>query len=87
MLSPEERRLLVRYCRDHQIAVCSVCEGTYKLDELGAEMLGLYSSSELCSRCRIPLVDSIRAHMASCTVMGVQTAEAGDRASDPPAVE
>jgi hypothetical protein len=87
MLSPEERRLLVRYCWDHQIAVCSVCEGTYKLDELGAEMLGLYSSSELCSRCRIPLVDSIRAHMASCTVMGVQTAEAGDRASDPPAVE
>jgi hypothetical protein len=76
MLSPEERRLLVRYCRDHQIAVCSVCEGTYKLDELGAEMLGLYSSSELCRRCCIPLVDSIRAHMASCTVMGAQAAEA-----------
>ena len=80
MLSPEERRLLLRYCWDHLIAECPVCRGTYKLDELGAEMFGLYSSSELCPRCRIPLVESIRAHMAACTVTGAQAAETRERA-------
>ena len=79
MLSPEERRILIRYCWDHRIAVCSVCEGTYKLDQLGAELLGLYSSWDLCPPCRIPLVDSIRAHMAACTTLRVQTAEARER--------
>ena len=80
MLSPDERLLLLRYCWDHLVAECPVCEGTYRLDELTGELFGLYSSSELCPRCRIPLVESIRAHMAACTVLRVQAAEARERA-------
>ena len=80
MLFPEEHRLLIRYCWDHLIAECPVCGRAYKLHELGTELFGRYSSSELCPRCRVPLLASIRAHMAACTVIAAQAAEALQRA-------
>lgn len=94
MLSPAERALVLRYCWEHLLAECPGCGVSYKLDELTAEMLlGMYSSSELCPRCCLPLVDSIRSHMGVCTALKVQAAEVrehaqalqrGEGASDPP---
>ena len=71
-LTPEERRLLFRYCLEHPIARCPKCAGEYKMSELGTDLFGTRSS--LCRSCRVPLTDSIRAHLASCTFLRVQVA-------------
>ena len=77
MLTADERRLLFVHCRDHPVARCATCRGEYRLAELGSEMLG--SRTHLCRECRIPLEDSIRSHMGTCTLLRAQVAEAVGR--------
>jgi hypothetical protein len=57
-----------------------VCETDYKMSELASDMVG--ARTELCRGCRRPLVDSIRAHVASCVVLRVQTAGLLERAKE-----
>jgi hypothetical protein len=77
MLTVEERRLLFQYCWDHAVASCGPCQADYRLPELGADPFrGL---SHLCPRCRADLSASAREHVASCTALRVQEAEARER--------
>jgi hypothetical protein len=64
-LTPEEQRLLFRFCREHPIAQCQSCRGDYTMAELGSDLFG--TRFNLCRSCRVPLTDSIREHLALCT--------------------
>ena len=78
MLTVEERRLIFQYCWEHPVASCVPCHAEYRLPELGADVFrGL---SHLCPRCRADLSASAREHVASCTALRVQEAEARERA-------
>jgi hypothetical protein len=77
MLTPDERRLIFRYCWDHLVASCEPCQTHYRIDQLGIDLFrGL---SHLCTKCRADLKASVRKHIASCTALRVQEAEAQER--------
>jgi hypothetical protein len=67
MLSRTERALLFRYCFEHPVATCTVCNADYRLEELAADVFrGL---SHLCPSCRVDLSESAREHLASCSLL------------------
>jgi hypothetical protein len=77
MLTPDERRLIFRYCWNHLVASCEPCQTHYRIDQLGIDSFrGL---SHLCTKCRADLKASVRKHIASCTALRVQEAEAQER--------
>ena len=80
MLSPEERDLLFQYCWGHVVARCPKCGSAYRMQDLGADLTR--QQSTFCSLCRISLVRSIRAHLASCTALRVRAAAIRGRARD-----
>jgi hypothetical protein len=43
-LTPEEQRLLFRFCREHPIARCRSCRGDYTMAELGSDLFGTAST-------------------------------------------
>ena len=78
MLSPEERCLLFQYCRDHLIAYCRDCDSQYRRTQLGADLSR--DLSHLCPRCRGDLSATVRAHLASCTLVRIRAEEAREGA-------
>jgi len=66
-LSPEERAMLFVYCSDHDVANCVPCDSSFRMAELGADLLG--SRTNVCPRCRSDLTESVRAHLFSCVVL------------------
>jgi len=66
-LSSEERAMLFVYCSDHDVANCVPCDSSFRMAELGADLLG--SRTNVCPRCRSDLTESIRAHLFSCVVL------------------
>jgi hypothetical protein len=64
MLTPAERALLFRACRDHSVARCERCGEAFRITELAADpFCGL---SHLCRSCRVDLSHSVREHLISC---------------------
>ena len=70
MLSPEEHGLLFMYCRGHSVARCPKCGSAYRMQDLGTRLSR--QQSHFCPRCRISLMNSMRAHLASCTATRIQ---------------
>ena len=66
-LSPEERAMLFVYCSDHHVASCVPCDGSFRMAELGADLLG--SRTNVCPRCRSDLTESVRGHLFGCVVL------------------
>ena len=77
MLTPDERRLIFRYCWDHLVASCEPCQTQYRIDQLGVDLFR--GRTHLCTKCRADLKASVREHLASCTVLRAQEAEARKR--------
>jgi hypothetical protein len=68
VLSAEERTLLVMYCRDHPVAACRRCAGSFQLRDVSKiDSFGIRSHE--CPRCQTDLTDSIRAHLDGCAVL------------------
>jgi transposase-like protein len=70
MLSSEERGLLVKYGWGHLVGRCPKCGSAYMMQDLGTRLSR--QQSHFCPRCRISLMNSLRAHLASCTAMRIQ---------------
>ena len=66
-LSPEERRLLFRYCFDHVVAECTQCSLDFRQTELGSDLLS--NRTNLCPRCRVDLTERLREHLHNCTML------------------
>ena len=69
-LTPDERSHLIRICWDHEIAVCSVCDRKYRMDQMLADLFR--RRYDLCPFCRVDLVPSIRRHIAECAIIRTQ---------------
>ena len=66
-LGPEERVLLFLFCWEHVVAKCDLCARGYRQSELAND---LFSGEEhLCPQCRADLLDSIRIHLYSCSML------------------
>jgi len=65
MLTDPERRVLAVYCFDHAVAVCAACQRTYKLSELGEDIMG--RRYYVCPWCRMNLLDQVRVHILTCS--------------------
>jgi hypothetical protein len=71
VLSAEERFLLVIYCRDHSVAECVRCAGTFHLREVASiDQFGIRSHG--CPWCHTDLTDSIRVHLYGCAMLPVE---------------
>src|SRR5262249_10996649 len=66
-LSPEEHVLLYVYCCDHAIAECAACGESFRQEDLGAAPFA--SRTYECLQCRADLTESIRAHLAACSML------------------
>jgi hypothetical protein len=68
VLSAEEWALLFTYCRDHPVAECVRCTGTFPLREMGSrDSFGIRSYG--CPFCHADLTASIRAHLYACALI------------------
>jgi hypothetical protein len=66
-LSAEERTLLFLHCWEHAVAKCRPCAREYRLSELAQD---LFSGQDyLCPQCRVDLLDSVRRHLYSCSMV------------------
>ena len=77
-LSPEERKLLFRYCFDHVVAQCAACARGFRQQELGVDLL-LYKSN-LCPGCRADLTVTVRSHLYGCELLPVEVRSRVDEA-------
>ena len=66
-LTMEERGLLFVYCSGHPVAYCLGCDLRFRLSELATDWLG--GRTDLCTRCRMDLTASARAHVFSCALL------------------
>src|SRR5262245_51096451 len=66
-LSDDERSRLIRVCWDHEVAVCGLCNRTYRVNEMGADLIRDHYS--VCPFCRVDLTSSIRQHIAHCAAV------------------
>jgi hypothetical protein len=66
VLSSEERALLFRYCRQHQVGTCSTC-GAFGYAELGSDLIA--GRTNLCPKCRQDLTESVRSHLYGCALL------------------
>src|SRR5262245_23338425 len=66
-LSESERSRLIRVCWDHEVAVCGLCDRTYRLREMGADLVR--DQYSVCPFCRVDLTSSIRQHIAHCAAV------------------
>lgn len=66
-LSPEERAILFRFCRNHAVAKCVACIASFRQDELGGDLLR--HRIHLCPRCRVDLTESVRGHLYGCVTL------------------
>jgi hypothetical protein len=66
-LSPDERTLLFRYCREHAVAMCTACAANFRQEELGADLLA--QRTNLCPHCRADLTESVRGHLYGCATL------------------
>src|SRR5262245_2705965 len=68
VLTPEERALVFVYCSGHVVALCPVCDVSYRYNELAADILG-GGCSNMCPRCRRDLTEAVRAHLFRCAML------------------
>jgi len=66
-VSNAEHVVLLRYCRDHNVARCGRCETSYHQQELGSALLGYLPL--VCPTCRDDLIGSVRAHIHDCPAL------------------
>src|SRR5262245_406600 len=66
-LSNAEHLVLLRYCRDHNVARCGRCETSYHQQEFGSALLGYLPL--VCPTCRDDLTGSVRAHIHDCPAL------------------
>ena len=59
--------MLFRYCRGHAIAKCGRCASEYRQSELASDRVG--AQQHLCPGCRADLLDSVRAHLYTCSTL------------------
>jgi len=67
VLSPEERALLFLYCWKHAVAKCGKCAREYRQFELAADLFS--GREELCPECNAELLDNVRSHLYSCSML------------------
>jgi hypothetical protein len=77
MLVPNERGLLLVYCKDHSVAVCPQCSESVAFDRIGADLI--MGRRDFCPSCRADLTTALRQHLAHCTLLRVQEREACPR--------
>ena len=73
MLSSAERALMLQACRDHPVADCAHCGGSFRYDELAADLF--QNLRDLCKNCRVDLTLSLRGHLVSCVGAARLTAQ------------
>jgi hypothetical protein len=68
VLSAEELTLLLIYCRDHPVAECIRCTGTFHLREVvSLDSFGI--RSYWCPWCHTDLTENLRAHLYACALL------------------
>jgi hypothetical protein len=65
MLEGEELALLIRLCGDHDVLYCPTCARSYRLLELGSDVLNGRRFVR-CARCGMTTDNALRAHLISC---------------------
>ena len=73
-LNPDEVALLVRVCRDHDVAFCDSCQKAYRLSELGSDPLTGYRFN-YCGVCRNSVEAGVRAHLQDCPLIRAELAD------------
>ena len=68
VLTPEERALVFVYCTGHVVARCPVCDGSFRYNELAADIFG-GSPTNMCPRCRRDLTEAVRTHLLRCAML------------------
>ena len=79
-LSPEERALLFLYCWGHIAAKCGPCGRGYRPSELASDLSK--GKEHLCPQCRADLLDSVRAHLYTCSTLPVEVRRLAQVASE-----
>lgn len=64
-LTPAERELVFRFCWDHVVVRCPICDVSFHYTGLATDILG-GGASNLCPRCRLDLTEAVRAHLFGC---------------------
>ena len=77
MLSPDERRVLLRHWFDHPVATCPDCGEVILFDEIGRDII--FGQRDFCPACRADLARVLRDHLVNCTWLRVQNQEIRDR--------
>lgn len=80
LLTPEERSLVFVYCSDHVVAECPSCHVDFRFAELGADPMG--GRTNLCTKCRQDLTESVRAHVFSCVTLPSELRERTQQVRD-----
>jgi hypothetical protein len=81
VLSAEELTLLLIYCRDHPVAECTRCTGTFHLREVvSLDSLGIRSYA--CPWCHTDLTENIRAHLYACALLPAELRHRAQEARD-----
>ena len=66
-LSPEEQALFFLYCWGHVAAKCGQCAREYRPSEHASDLRR--GKEHLCPQCHADLLDSIRAHLYTCSTL------------------
>lgn len=81
VLSAEELTLLLIHCRDHPVAECVRCTGTFHLREVvSRDSVGIRSYG--CPWCHTDLTENIRAHLYSCALLPGEVRRRAQEARD-----
>jgi hypothetical protein len=64
-LTPEEQALFFLYCWGHVAATCEPCAREYRPSELASDLRR--GKEHLCPQCHADLLESIRAHLYTCS--------------------
>jgi len=75
MLSEDERRVLVMFCFNHQVATCRDCQRGFTLPATRVDVEGRRRYHH-CPSCRADLTDSMRWHILTCKAISLAL---GDR--------
>jgi len=74
LLTEAEVALLVRICRDHEVAFCDKCQKRYRLSELGSDII-VGDRFDRCGQCQTNVKASVRAHLQDCPLIHAELIE------------
>lgn len=75
--------MVFRFCWDHVVVRCLICNVSFHYTGLASDILGA-GGTNLCPRCRLDLTEAVRAHLFRCpmvpSVVRLRTQELRDAA-------